>query len=84
MLVWPWGWAYRGCGVAGATLSPLVRPWGWSRSHGFPGCGVPAVTISISVSAWVFVGPGWWARLGDNVWSGSELVSDCGFVGGGR
>ena len=60
----------------------------WPRRGSlFGGClswGVSVAFGPILVPIWVFVGPWWWTRLGDRIWSRSELVFNCGFVGGGR
>ena len=94
VFVWPKrGSPFGGClswGVSvafGPVLVPIrvfVGPGRWSWSHSWSGWGVPKVVGPLLVPISLFVGPRWWTRLGDRVWSGGELVSNCGFVGVGR
>ena len=94
VFVWPRrGSLFGGClswGISvafGPVLVPIrviVGPGRWSWSHSWSGWGVPKVVGPLLVPISLFVGPRWWTRLGDHVWSGGKLVSNCGFVGVGR
>ena len=94
VFVWPRrGSPFCGClswgvfVVVGPVSVPIwlfVGPGRWSWSHGWSGYGVSDVVGPVLVPISLLVGPRWWARLGDHVWSRSELVSDCGLIGGRR
>ena len=60
----------------------FVGPGRWLWSCSWSGWGVSKVIEPLLVPILLFVGPRWWARSGDHIWSGGELMSDCGFIGG--